>query len=201
MHRTSGRMLLIVAAFVLFLVPVAAIAGTSMFEDVSDDNIFVDDINWMKTSGITKGCNPAGTEYCPEDKVSRQQMAAFMHRLATSRAVDAGTVEGMTAAELKGQTGDTGPAGADGVSGLEQVTGERINADVKVGDALIVVAHCPAGKEVTGGGGFASHDGVAARHSFPAADLSSWEMGWTATEAMPTITVWAYAVCADVATP
>jgi len=78
-------------AAVVILLPVAAVAATSLFTDVSDDSIFVEDINWMKISGITKGCNVAGTEYCPAENVTRQQMAALMHRLATSQVVDAKT--------------------------------------------------------------------------------------------------------------
>jgi len=43
-----------------------------------------------------------------------EQMAAFMHRLAVNRVVDAGTVQGMSAADLEGVPGPVGPAGADG---------------------------------------------------------------------------------------
>lgn len=114
MKRPSGRILLIGAAFALFLVPVAAIAAAG-FTDVADDNIFVADIQWMSDSGVTRGCNPpTNTRFCPTDNVTRQQMAAFMHRLAVNRVVDAGTVEGMTAAELMGATGPAGPAGPAG---------------------------------------------------------------------------------------
>ncbi len=113
----TQRALLIIAVAVLLLLPVAAIAAGG-FDDVSDDDIFAGDIQWIKDAGITKGCNPpANTLYCPEDDVTREQMAAFMHRLASNRVVDAATVEGMTAAQLKGQTGDIGPAGADGAAG------------------------------------------------------------------------------------
>jgi len=119
------RALMVLAASVLLLVPVAAFAGAvSGFDDVPDDSIYASDIAWIKDAGVTKGCNPpANTLYCPDDDVSREQMAAFMHRLATNRVVDAGTVEGMTAAELKGQTGDTGPAGAAGPKGDQGVQG------------------------------------------------------------------------------
>jgi hypothetical protein len=117
--RTIRRAVLVIAALLALLLPVAAIAGnTSGFDDVPDDNIFASDIGWMNDNGITKGCNPpANTLFCPQDDVTREQMSAFMHRLATSRAVDAGTVEGYTADELKGQTGSAGPSGADGAKG------------------------------------------------------------------------------------
>jgi hypothetical protein len=48
-----------VVSVVMLLIPVAAVAATSMFEDIPDDSIFVNDINWMKTNGFTKGCSHA----------------------------------------------------------------------------------------------------------------------------------------------
>lgn len=126
-NRPSRQILLIAAAFALFLVPVAAIAAAG-FTDVADDNVFVADIEWMKDSGVTLGCNPpANDNFCPSANVTREQMAAFMHRLAVNRVVDAGTVEGMTAAELKGETGPAGPAGPAGADG-DTVTFYRVEA-------------------------------------------------------------------------
>ncbi|HEX2153921.1 MAG TPA: S-layer homology domain-containing protein [Acidimicrobiia bacterium] len=44
-------------------------------------HIFAADIEWLAESGITKGCNPpANSEFCPDDAVTRGQMAAFLHR-------------------------------------------------------------------------------------------------------------------------
>jgi len=83
--------LLIVAAFALFLVPVAAIAAGG-FTDVDDDSVFLADIQWMKDTGVTKGCNPPTNDrFCPEGNVTREQMSAFMHRLAVNKVVDAAT--------------------------------------------------------------------------------------------------------------
>jgi hypothetical protein len=47
-----------------------------------DDNgsIFEPDIEWLATEGITYGCNQTGTRYCPNDPVTRGQMAAFLRR-------------------------------------------------------------------------------------------------------------------------
>ena len=103
-HRTSSRVLLIVAAFVLFLVPVAAIAAGG-FDDVPDDNVFEADIHWLADAGVTKGCNPpANTEFCPGSTVTREQMSAFMHRLAVNKVVDAATaVEAVNADTLDGR--------------------------------------------------------------------------------------------------
>ncbi len=43
--------------------------------------VFEADILWMGSTGITKGCNPPlNTNYCPDNKVTRGQMAAFLSR-------------------------------------------------------------------------------------------------------------------------
>jgi hypothetical protein len=42
---------------------------------------FVDDIEWLADTGITRGCNPPGNDrFCPEEPVTRGQMAAFLAR-------------------------------------------------------------------------------------------------------------------------
>ena len=111
MRRLPVRIAWLVAALALLVVPVVAM-GAGGFDDVADDNIFWRDIRWMQESGITLGCNPpANTNYCPSSNVTREQMAAFMHRLADNRVVDAATVEGFTADELRGQQGEAGPPG------------------------------------------------------------------------------------------
>ena len=50
------------------------------FNDVAD-SVFVADIEWLGATSITRGCNPpANNEYCPDDVVTRGQMAAFLVR-------------------------------------------------------------------------------------------------------------------------
>jgi hypothetical protein len=51
------------------------------FADVPETELFHSEVEWLAWSGITKGCNPPdNTEFCPDDFVTRGQMAAFMHR-------------------------------------------------------------------------------------------------------------------------
>lgn len=53
------------------------------FEDVPPDHQFFTEIEWMAAEGITRGCNPPANDlFCPEDVVTREQMAAFMYRAA-----------------------------------------------------------------------------------------------------------------------
>jgi hypothetical protein len=51
------------------------------FVDVGSDHVFSADIAWLAAQGITTGCNPpANDQFCPEEPVSRGQMAAFLAR-------------------------------------------------------------------------------------------------------------------------
>jgi hypothetical protein len=51
--------------------------GTDYFSD--DDGISHEDsINRLAAAGITAGCT--GSTYCPSEPISREQMAAFLHR-------------------------------------------------------------------------------------------------------------------------
>jgi hypothetical protein len=54
--------------------------GTANFID-DNNSIFEADIEKLATAGITKGCNPpANDRFCPNAKVTRGQMAAFLKR-------------------------------------------------------------------------------------------------------------------------
>lgn len=75
----------------LIVAPLAAYASHS-FTDVPDTQTFHDDIAWMEASGVTKGCNPPdNTQYCPNEDVTRAQMAAFMHRFSEYLGAEDGT--------------------------------------------------------------------------------------------------------------
>jgi hypothetical protein len=83
------------------LIPVGAVAS-HQFTDVPDSNIFHTDIAWLADNNITKGCNPpANDKYCPGTTVTREQMAAFMRRLAVNRVVDADKVDGQDASAFQ----------------------------------------------------------------------------------------------------
>lgn len=49
---------------------------------VDDDaTVFEGDIEWLAAAGITAGCNPPDNDrFCPDDPVTRGQMAAFLNR-------------------------------------------------------------------------------------------------------------------------
>lgn len=92
MSRTARLILIGMAAVGLFAIPISAIGATSLWDDVPDDNIFVNDTNWMKLTGVSIGCNPPrNTEYCPKEFMTREQMAALLKRLSEGEIVNAAT--------------------------------------------------------------------------------------------------------------
>jgi hypothetical protein len=98
---TRGRALVVAAVAVGLLVPTAAYAA-HRFTDVTDDNVFHEDISAIADAGVTVGCNPPDNDqYCPDDFVTRGQMAAFMNRLG---ALADGKQPVVNAAELDGYT-------------------------------------------------------------------------------------------------
>lgn len=52
--------------------------GSSPFTDVS--GVHAANINALAAAGITSGCNASGTRFCPNDVVTRAQMATFLSR-------------------------------------------------------------------------------------------------------------------------
>ena len=52
-----------------------------VYADVAADSTFATEIGWLGAVGITRGCNPPSNDaFCPEDPVTRGQMAAFLTR-------------------------------------------------------------------------------------------------------------------------
>ena len=73
---TRGQM----AAFLVRALDYTDDGGGDLFTD-DDGNTFESDIDKLGTAGVTKGCNPpVNDEFCPNDFVTRGQMAAFLRR-------------------------------------------------------------------------------------------------------------------------
>ena len=71
------------AEMAAFLVRALNLRASDASIDFSDDDgsIFEDDIEKLATAGITKGCNqPANTRFCPDDRLTRAEMATFLTR-------------------------------------------------------------------------------------------------------------------------
>ncbi|HVF65543.1 MAG TPA: tail fiber domain-containing protein, partial [Casimicrobiaceae bacterium] len=68
------------------------------FTDVAASNIFCSNIQWMFNRGVTLGCGP--NLFCPSDLMPREQMAAFLNRLADKVVFQQGGNAFSAAAEL-----------------------------------------------------------------------------------------------------
>lgn len=56
-------------------------ATSDWFED-DEGHLFESEINALAEAGVTRGCNPpANDRFCPDQRVTRGQMAAFLHRI------------------------------------------------------------------------------------------------------------------------
>ncbi len=69
-----------VAAFLVRAMGYVDDGGGDLFVD-DDGSIFEKDIDRLATAGVTRGCNPpVNDRYCPSGLVTREQMAAMLHR-------------------------------------------------------------------------------------------------------------------------
>ena len=61
--------------------PGAGVSGSGPFVDVPATHLFAAEIAWLADEGVTAGCNPPfGDRFCPDDSVTRAQMASFLVR-------------------------------------------------------------------------------------------------------------------------
>lgn len=89
-----------------------AVAGDAAFTD-TPGTAHEAAINWLAEAGVTSGCSDGA--FCPDAPVTRGQMASFLRRLsgqdpAVPASVDAATVDGFTAEELRGGSAALGQA-------------------------------------------------------------------------------------------
>ena len=102
------------------------LAATPYFEDVPESHPFFAQIQRMKERGITNGCSANPPRFCPDDTVTRGQLAAFLVR-ATEGAP--GPVEPLTGGLDPGEP-ETGFV----------VFGQRITPLMAVGGILVLAA-------------------------------------------------------------
>ncbi|HZD23959.1 MAG TPA: S-layer homology domain-containing protein [Acidimicrobiia bacterium] len=80
MRRANHRYaIVILSVCLLFPLALAATAGGAFVDD--DGNIHEANIDFIASLGITNGCSPPpNPKYCPDDFVTRAQMASFIQR-------------------------------------------------------------------------------------------------------------------------
>ena len=130
MRRKSLFIALIIA--VALAIP-AVVVASHQFNDVPGSHTFHGDIAWLADEGITRGCNPpANTEFCPDDPVTRGQMAAFMKRFHDQFIAGASPVVGVASA---GRASSDPPSTGNGV-----VDGLTMNLQIPEFGFLVVEA-------------------------------------------------------------
>ncbi len=84
--------------------------ATNDFPDVPTGAFYHDSVSFIKAKGITAGCG--GGNYCPNNGVTRGEMAVFLERLAGQGAapsVDAALLDGIDSTDIL--PGGTAPSG------------------------------------------------------------------------------------------
>ena len=98
MKSLSAKKRLIAIVSLVTIILLVAIPVALAFGDVPPGHWAYNGIQRIYHLNITSGCG--GGNYCPDDFVTRAQMAAFMHRLSDNQVVDAATaIEAATALE------------------------------------------------------------------------------------------------------
>jgi S-layer homology domain len=126
--------LAVAALTALLLVPVGVFAS-HQFTDVPNSNTFHASIGRVKDAGITAGCSP--TQFCPNNEVTRGQMAAFLTRVAP-RASTSWWPETELVDDSEMLLAQLAVKGAEGAGGTAAVV---VNASVSV--VTDDVAGCP----------------------------------------------------------
>jgi hypothetical protein len=97
---TRGQM----AAFLVRALGYTDNGGGNHFAD-DNGSIFEDAIDKLRTAGVTLGCNPpSNTRFCPEDPVTRGQMAAFLERALGSFYGPAGSEQSLSSPQIRSIT-------------------------------------------------------------------------------------------------
>jgi len=79
--RTTFSRLGVILVVALVFLSFAGVVGAATDHFTDDNgNIHEANINYIADLGVTVGCNPAGTLYCPGDDVTRAEMASFLAR-------------------------------------------------------------------------------------------------------------------------
>jgi hypothetical protein len=146
-QHITRRVGILLATVALALTVPLAVFASHQFTDVPNSNLYHADIDALVDSGVTSGCG--GGRYCPNNFVTRGEMAAFMNRLGAlapgkTPVVNATTVDGLSASAFH-RYNATAPGGSK-MFGMFNVSG---NAAGSVYDGGFVSYPVPLGSEPT----------------------------------------------------
>jgi hypothetical protein len=134
---TRGQM----AAFLVRAMEYTEGAAGDLFVD-DDDSVFERDIERLAVAGVTRGCNPPENDrFCPDEAVTRGQMAAFLHR-----ALGGGVIGGIVYedADLDGQR-DPGELGLSGTEVELRLDGDQFMVNPGDDRGRFLFSHVPPG--------------------------------------------------------
>lgn len=77
--RRPRRLTIAIGLVLVLLLAPAVVLASHQFSDVPNSHSFHGDIHAVAAAGVTSGCG--GGKYCPDDFITRGQMAAFINRL------------------------------------------------------------------------------------------------------------------------
>jgi hypothetical protein len=142
-RRLRGKRLLAASGLATFAP--AAFALCSGFTDVDAAPPFCTAVDWLRNRAITLGCT-SSTLYCPNNAVTRLQMAAFMNRLGTAltptivyeEEQGGSTVLDATNVPRVCETADVAPATYPRAVSFGAVFNTQAGAKARVGMAVVI---------------------------------------------------------------
>lgn len=119
-----ARAALLLAAGVLIgsIGGVTGAYASHRFTDVPTSSPFHADIEWLADQGISTGYNGSTTQFAPDRSITRQAMAAWLHRYAARTVMVTTEVPSVTFVVTYGTA--TCPAGTAAVGGGGEITSE-----------------------------------------------------------------------------
>lgn len=151
--RTPRRAAVAIVTIGLLLgMPLSALAS-HLFTDVPTDHTFHDDIEAIAFAGVTTGCG--GGKFCPEDPVTRGQMAAFLNRLGAlapgkTPVVNARTLDGYLPGDLV-RLGGTSSSGGTVITETRAQVGSAVNVTAPSAGWVVVTASTTVQNNGVGG--------------------------------------------------
>ncbi len=160
-----GKRLGVVAitAVLASLTTLGALAASAQFGDIVPGHPHEEGIGFAAESGVTAGCGD-GSNYCPNDPVTRAQMGTFLHRLSghadgVAPSVDAATLQGKTPGELMPEAAMPSTAVERFGLALDVTDAESLGSvTIEVPASGTIVAQGQASVQVGGGGTAVSLD-------------------------------------------
>jgi hypothetical protein len=133
----------VLTALLMALAPIALIAATP-FNDLNPGSPHNANIDAIYTAGITTGCVP-DVSYCPNDLVTREQMASFLARTAGLGGNP--PVANAKSAQTAASASTVGGFAPNGLVRVARATAFRIDAS-PTPSPLIISAAYPAAQDV-----------------------------------------------------